>query len=223
MIEICGILRSPILVLQTPPDFVSSVKIDSLNDFFRSVEIKGVRLAWEIRRHGVKPLPEALVTLMQEHSIVHSVDLSVEEPAINSDIVYTRLFGKGRHNLYQFTDDELTGIIERAERLAGKVSYLTFHGAKMYKDAARIKVFNATGKYPLATGSVGLASVAKVLREDAKFPSDKKKLVEDQGWKVVDLSLENRVHLCEVLTRLPEKEYASVDDVLSCLRGCLDI
>ena len=47
---------------------------------------------------------------MQDLNIVHSVDLSKENPSYASDVMYSRLFGKGQKNLYQFTDEELVDI-----------------------------------------------------------------------------------------------------------------
>ena len=67
---------------------------------FLPIIMRGVRLVWEIRA-SVTP---AVVELMRDFNVVHCVDLSREKPCLDSDVVYSRLFGKGKHNVYQFTD-----------------------------------------------------------------------------------------------------------------------
>src|SRR2546430_12194390 len=47
----------------------------------------------------------------------------------------SRLFGPGPHNVYEFDDDELRSI-DRAGQDAVRAAF-TFHGVRMYKDAAR--------------------------------------------------------------------------------------
>jgi hypothetical protein len=154
---------------------------------------------------------------MKEFDIAHSTDLSMSAPKHRSDLIYSRLFGPGRDNVYQFTDEELARIIQRAGDQEVSRSYLSFHGIKMYKDAARLKVFMETGSFPKVTGRVGLESLRAVLREDATFPVSKQVLVEDQGWKVIDLSASRRVKASVLLDRLPSKRYNNVKDVIASL------
>ncbi len=61
-------------------------------------------------------------------------------PAVDSDILYSRLFGHGEHNLYQFDDVELLQIEQQVNEMGRGEAYLTFHRARMYSDAARLKV-----------------------------------------------------------------------------------
>ena len=42
--------------------------------------------------------------------MIECVDLSVKSSSVEFDVVYSRLFGKGKHNIYQFSDDELLTI-----------------------------------------------------------------------------------------------------------------
>lgn len=44
-----------------------------------------------------------------------------------------------------------------------KKAYLTFHGAKMYKDAARLKVYQKSGTFPDVTKTKGLESLKSVV------------------------------------------------------------
>jgi len=68
-------------------------------------------------------------------------------PEVDSDILYSRLFGKGEHNLYQFDDTELLEIDRQVKDLRRGEAYLTFHGARMYMDAGRLKVYEKSGTF----------------------------------------------------------------------------
>ena len=70
-----------------------------------------------------------------------------------------------------------------------------------------------TGQFLQATDSVGVDSAKAVLAEDAVFPSSKAQLIADQGWKVIDLTADKRVHFAEVLGKIPERTYQGIDDV----------
>src|SRR5659263_38607 len=96
--------------------------------------------------------------------------------------------------------------------------YLTFHGARMYSDASRLKVYERSGTFPKVTKAIGLASLKIVLEEDAVFPATKIELIEKQGWKVFDLTEKEHVHANLLLGKLPDKKYTSVEDVIGNLR-----
>jgi uncharacterized protein YecE (DUF72 family) len=209
MMEYCGVLESPFLVLETPASYVMNQEtVDIARDFFSSVNPRGVRFVWEVR----SKMTPAVADLMQGFNIVHCVDLSRQKPLFESDVVYSRLFGKGKHNIYQFTDEELVEIDQNAGS-GHKVVALSYHGLRMNTDAARFTQYKKTGEFMPVTSFTGVDSVRAVLAEDAAFPSSKAKLVEHQGWKVVDVTPEIRVHLAELLANIPEKTYNSIDEV----------
>ena len=152
---------------------------------------------------------------MQDKNIVHCVDLSKgEEPAYESDLLYTRLFGKGQHNIYQPTDAELVEIDRRASASKSEKVAMSFHFVKMYKDAVRLKKYKHTGKFPMITKSTGFPSLEEVLREDAEFPATKQQLIRKQGWKLFDMTEMARVHAQEALQELPEGTYNNIDEVM---------
>lgn len=216
MIGYCRILDAPLLHLETPASYVfDEKKVKQAADFFSSVDLKEVRLAWEIR----SPITEKVVNLMRDFGIAHSVDLSREEPAYRSDVVYTRLFGKGRHNVYQFTDEELEEIDQKILRVEAKTAFITYHGIRMNADALRFKTYKETGTFPSVTSFTGINSARAVLGEDARFPSSKAELIEQQGWKVIDLTSEKRVHLSDLLSKLPEKTFGSLTEVVQALEA----
>ncbi len=212
MIAYCGILEAPFLVLETPESYVFDRQtIRDAHDFLSSANLKEVRLVWEVR----SPITPDLVSLMEELNIVHCVDLSRTVPKFNSDVVYTRLFGKGSQNIYQFTDDELVDIEERALQSGSRTVAFAYHGLRMNTDAARFSRYVKTGTFPMVTASTGIKSAREVLSEDAVFPISKKALIEDQGWKVIDLTSKTRVHLSEVLDKIPDCTYDNIGEVVN--------
>ncbi len=141
---------------------------------------------------------------------------------VDSDILYTHLFGKGEHNHYQFDDAELWKIDERVKESNSGKAYLTFHGARMYSDAARLKVYQKSDTVPKVTKAIGLASLRSVLEDDAKFPAAKSELIEKQGWKVFDLPETELVHASMLLNKLPEIKFAHVEEVIEALKNRLE-
>ena len=220
MITICRTLKAGILHLQTPATFQPiQSNCGLLRDFFSSVNLKGIQVALELR--GVKqPIDSGFVTTMQDLNLIHCVDLSKnEEPAYEADILYSRLFGKGAQNIYQPTDDELREIDRKTSAKEFKTVAISFHFVKMYKDATRYKIYKGTGEFPMVTKSTGGDSLAEVLLEDAKFPSEKGELIHHQGWKLIDLAEDKRVRASHLLMKLPEKTYNSIGEVVQTLKS----
>lgn len=213
-IRICSELRTEILHIQTPPSFYSDEKLKDIRDLLSSIDFGSVKLAWEIRGRSA----QGTIDLMRDIGIIHCTDVSKEMPSTDSDILYTRLFGHGKHNLYQFDDAELLDIDTKIREKNLKKAYLTFHGARMYKDAARLKVYQKSGTFPNVTKTKGLESLKSVIEEDAKFPATKNELIEKQGWKVFDLTENEHVHSSELLEKLPERRYANVEEVIEALK-----
>jgi uncharacterized protein YecE (DUF72 family) len=212
-LRICRELKANILHIQTPASFDPYERSKEIEDFLSSIDPGSVRLAWEIRGH----ITQNTIELMRDFGIIHCTDISREMPAVDSDIMYTRLFGHGEHNLYQFDDLELMEIDKRVKEKKRGEEYLTFHGARMYKDAARLGVFEKNGTFPGVTKFTGFASLKTVLEEDSEFPATKRDLIEKQGWKVFDLSKNEHVHIRVLLERLPDKKYLSIEEVIKAL------
>lgn len=217
-INICKALKAEILHFQTPPSFPpSKTNAALIKDFFSSVRLKGIRVALELNA-AKQPLSSEFIQIMLDHNIIHCVDLSRdEEPAVHSDILYSRLFGKGSHNIYQPTDQELKDIDSKISKSKPKKAVLGFHFIRMYKDAARFKLFKQSGKFPMVTKSTGIDSLKEVLQEDSRFPSNRKELIQHQGWKIIDLTPHERVHASDLLQKLPKKTYNGIDDITKVL------
>jgi hypothetical protein len=95
---------------------------------------------------------------------------------------------------------------------------MSFHFVRMYKDAARLKIYKQTGKFPNITKSVGLYSLDEILSEDAHFPMTKQELIYSQGWKLFDMTKDRRMHASDLLTKLPERTYSNINEVIEGLR-----
>ena len=214
----CEILKSPYLVLETPSRYLMSQEnINEAKQLFSSLNMKGVRLVWEIRA----PLTQPAINLMQDLNIIHCVDLSNQKPSYNSDVTYSRLFGKGQHNIYQFTDDELAEIDQKTQDTKAKIVALSYHGLRMNTDAIRFKQYKLTGTFLPATSATGVDSAKAVLAEDSKFPSSRSQLQEKQGWKVIDASNGKTAHLSNYLSKIPDKKYYNLEEVLNELKAVL--
>lgn len=220
MRQICNILKADVLHLQIPPSLkMNETSIPKIRDFLSSASLRNTRLALEIRSTSASELPVELVETMQDNNIIHCVDLSKgETPAYDSDILYSRLFGKGYHNIYQPTDEELEEVDTKASNSKSDKAVMSFHFVRMYKDAARLKIYKETGKFPMITGSTGLSSLEEVLSEDASFPATKQDLVHSQGWKLLDQTETERIRAAELLQKLPEGTYNSVNEITGALR-----
>jgi len=218
MIAYCRILNAPFLHLETPPAYTfGQEELKAAFDFFSTVNSHGVRLAWEARN----PLTSGLISVMENFGIVHSVDLSRESPAYESEAIYTRLFGKGKYNVYQFTDEELEDVDAKIAKSEVKMAVLAFHGLRMNTDALRFKTYQEKGVFTSVTQFIGVDSAEAVLNEDARFPSTKTELIETQGWKVIDLAPEKRAHLSDVLSKIPDRTYDNVDELMQVLKAYL--
>jgi len=218
MMDVCRCLSSEILIVHTPPGLeMSSSKVEEMKNFFSSVEPIGIHLAWNIGSLKEEDR-NLLIDFIRDRGFTHCVDLSVEDPAFESDVAYSRLFGRSEYAAHQFSDEELAEINNKAESMDTKKVYLSYHGIKMYKDADRLRVYRKSGRFPPVTRSRGLDSAIEVLREDIKLPTTKKSLIQDQGWKIFDLTDERRVRLQEILQALPDKVYGNFRDLTTELR-----
>ena len=218
MVACCDALSSQYLVLETPAQYeINQENLTNAKDFFSSLNLRGTRLVWEYRA----PKTEVVTNLMRDFNIIQSVDLSKESPSYNLDVTYSRLFGKGQQNIYQFSDEELLDIDQRAQATKSKIVMLSYHGLRMNTDAARHIQYKKTGKFLPVTSFTGVDSAKSVLSEDAKFPTTKSQLKIDQGWKVIDLTQDKRVHLSELLTEIPDKTYSNLEDVIKELKAVI--
>jgi hypothetical protein len=87
----------------------------------------------------------------------------------------------------------------------------------MYKDAARYKIYKQRKKFPPVTREKGQRALKEVLLEDTAFPVTRQELITTQGWKVIDLPDNQRVHAHTLLERLPDRCFTNIEEVLMTL------
>ena len=217
MEKICRRLRTSVLTILIPKAFLGDKElVPKLNAFLSTISLSRTHIAFEFR--GGEPTEDTLKTL-HDYDALYIIDISKQDPKIGSSILYSRLFGKGKENVYEFDDNELRDIAAKASGPKFEKSILAFHGVRMYRDAARLKAFLNSGKFPSLTDHVGLESLGDVLKEDAGFPTTKSRLLREQGWKLYDRSTQERARAGEVLEKLSEGAYRTLDDVLASLKG----
>ena len=209
------LLRAPFVILETPASLrFDSDQVKGLRNL-AAMAPGGTRVGLEARAYAGRDLPASLRRAMGESGVLDVVDLSQSRPRVAGDAQYTRLFGPGPHNVYEFDDEDLREI-DRRGRDAVRVAF-TFHGVRMYSDAARYLTFRRTGVFPQATPSRGLSSLEAVLSPDARFPSSKDDLVRQHGWKVIDLDDRTRAHAVRLLSALPRQTFHNLDEVVQAL------
>jgi len=216
--EVCKRLEAEVMtvLISASSPIKQSELAPRLNNFLGAFSSKDTVVAVEFR--GVRPSREVF-EVMKESGAIHSVDLSNSEPQYEARVVYSRLFGKGEENIYEFDDEELREVAKKASAPKFEKSILAFHGVRMYRDAGRVKSFIDKGYFPKITTGVGTDSIREVLSEDARFPTTKSRLLKDQGWKVFQ-DIEEVRKISTVLEKLPDGEFKSLDDVMAELRGC---
>jgi uncharacterized protein YecE (DUF72 family) len=216
MKQVCQILDAEVLHLQTPGSFEpNNVEAENLKQLLSTLNLGGLRLALELRGMQSQGLPPEFSKVMRDHNLIHCVDLSKGEmPCYDADILYTRLFGMGHHNVYQPSDAELKEIDRKVSGSKSEKVAMSFHFVKMYKDAARLKVYKQTGKFPMVTCSTGIASLEEVINEEATFPATKEDLIIKEGWKLFDKTETERARVSDYLEKVPQGRYENIAELV---------
>ncbi|MFX0132221.1 MAG: DUF72 domain-containing protein [Candidatus Hodarchaeota archaeon] len=226
IVDICKILKAIALVIQTPTNFLSnSQNLKNAADFFANVE-SPVSLVWEVRGYQKYPqLRSELLQIFSEYDITHCTDISKNVPIYTTNMVYSRIFGLGKQNMWQFSDDEIKLLHNQVKNLREETKekrvVLSFHTMRMERDAARYQEFSNNNILIPATDSVGLKSIMDVVKEFNKFPISKEELIEAHGWKIVDLTPNLRVRASQLLEKLPNQKFPSFEFIENQLRNIL--
>jgi uncharacterized protein YecE (DUF72 family) len=129
------LLRSDMLVLQTPPSLKVDVrKVREVAAILPSAGLDGVQVFWEARASNSHEGVKAVRAEMLREGMVPVVDLAREPPVPGSPVAYSRMFGASA-----FDSDLLSKIFQRLTGWRGDAAVLTFHGSNMYADALRYK------------------------------------------------------------------------------------
>lgn len=209
MEKICVKLRAVGLVIQTPPKFNPTAEnLIIADEFFSHLDITGFDLIWEPRgdEWTVGPVKDKLKTILRKNSVTHCTDISRTMPLHSTSISYTRVFGKGQNNQWQFDDQEIRFLHERVLELP-KTTYMTFHTQRQTHDAARMKTFDETGRLINTTGKYKINSIMVAIDEYQKYPIAKSELLSAHGWKLIDITKDKRIRAGEILNKLPSIEF----------------
>ncbi len=123
-------LSATLVVFQCPASFRSTMEnVANLREFFRRIDRRSLRLAWEPRGAWA---PELVQELCSELELIHCVDPFKNQP-VYGDFQYFRLHGVTGYD-YQYSDGELNQIRQWAEP---KPSYVMFNNTWMKDDALR--------------------------------------------------------------------------------------
>lgn len=217
LVDICKILKAEIIVLQVPyrqrPSSRFLKNLVKFLDYAQSYEVNiGVEARgpdWRNRRSRL-----ILKNVISKFNATHVFDASYEEPVFHTNIVYSRIYGKGYHTLWVLDDEEVKQIVDLAKRYAeeNKV-YLMGHGCRMYDDAIRIKTYIEDNYFLPIYPVKGLAAVRMAILENPKFPASKKELIKLHGWKVVDTE-NKRIRMSKILEKIDDRVYRSLNDLL---------
>ena len=135
MFMVCTLLRSEMLVLQTPSSlWVDEDKVEVISTILNNLNPGKVQVYWETRTPWSAEVEKKVRRVMLEKGIIPVVDLSREDPVLGTEVVYSRLFSRGELLYGDEVFEKINGHISKskAERFV-----LTFHGTSMYRDAAR--------------------------------------------------------------------------------------
>ncbi len=223
MTEICKKLEAIALIIQTPNNFLKKPQnLKNANDLFTSIE-SSIDLVWEIRGYQQFPqLQSELKQILTQHNISHCTDISKDIPLYTANLAYTRLFGQGEQNMWQFDDNEIKQVHNKVENLRKeKKVAVTFHTMRMERDTARYQEFSNNNVLIPTTDSIGLESIMDVLKEYNKFPITKKELLDAHGWKLIDLTPHLRIRASKLLNKLPNTKYTSFQFIEDHLRNIL--
>jgi uncharacterized protein YecE (DUF72 family) len=129
------LLRSEMLVLQTPPSLaVDERKVREVAALLPCAGLGGTQVFWEARAQNSRDRVKTVRAEMLREGLLPVVDLAREPPVPGSPVAYSRMFGAAAYDV-----DLLSKIYQRVTGWRGDAAVLTFHGGNMYADALRYK------------------------------------------------------------------------------------
>jgi len=219
MKQICKILNSKILLIQTPGSFGPD-RLTDAEQFFKRVNHGNVVLVWETRGPAWEKTEthKRLGQVLEALNVTHVTDPFKVMPAYTGEISYFRLHGLGKQMYYyQYSDGELRKLKELIAAYEDKDTYVLFNNLSMFEDAMRFMNYLSKGSFPTITGSVGLAS-AREIAQKVRYPISRSMLIKRVGWRLVELEDGRQVRFETVLANLPSTTYQNVEELLGHVR-----
>ncbi len=135
IVKVAEILKSKIILFQTPPSFISSKQnIKNLKYFFTEITQKKFIHIWEPRG---KWNWEEIKKLSRESNIYIAVDPFKVKP-FSQKIIYFRLHGKGGYK-YNYQKSELIELVNLINELDYDICYVLFNNVYMWESALKFK------------------------------------------------------------------------------------
>ncbi len=126
--KIAKILKSRIIIFQSPPSFSESREnVENINNFFSTIEREFI-YGWEPRG---KWDSGTIRQICEKLNVIHVVD-PFKSKKLYGEFGYYRLHGLTGYN-YKFTDEELLKL----RKIAKKEDYVMFNNTHMWEDALR--------------------------------------------------------------------------------------
>ncbi len=142
--EIAKILKTRIIIFQTPPSFkYSKENINNIKEFFNSIKEDNFFFGWEPRGNWYEN-EKVLRNLLIDLGIIHVVDILKRKPLVQTSIYYFRLHGLGKGEVnyrYKYSEKDLQELREKIFLLPEnkKEIYVMFNNVYMFQDALRFK------------------------------------------------------------------------------------
>jgi uncharacterized protein YecE (DUF72 family) len=141
MRQVLRLLRTDMLVLQTPPSLhVDEAKVREAEAVLRSSALGDIQVFWEPRTPLSPEKTLGVQLAMLRFGFTPVVDLSRGEPAPGAEVTYSRLFGST-----MFSDPLLKSVESKLWVGGSEVAVLAFHGSAMYRDASRFNELRGRG------------------------------------------------------------------------------
>ncbi|MEZ0345939.1 MAG: DUF72 domain-containing protein [Infirmifilum sp.] len=137
-----SILRSRVVVFQTPPSFgPTEENLENLKAFFSKINRGDLILGWEPRGKWNEK-PDLLAEVLKRYDLIHVVDPFRRLPLVVGKVLYFRLHGIGRGEVnysYRYTEEDLGRLAMMIKQFESSRIYIFFNNINMFTDALEFK------------------------------------------------------------------------------------
>ena len=214
--EICKLLRSSLLVIQTPSYYHPTKKnLSKAALFFEEIQGKNLELFWEIRGPFYSfSEKEHFKAICGKYHITQVTDIFHELPMHVEKTFYTRIFGKGQGNKWELSNQEIQNVhsfLQPMER--EKKVVVSFHTMRMENDAVRFGEYNKTTSLLSFIPEKGVKSALKSIKQLDSYPISKELLIAEHGWKLLNLEKNEQTRLSAILQHISDRKYSNYQDI----------